>query len=95
MAVVVEPLPNAMFKVELEAKTPGPGPCIQQGQETVRNLPGDRVAVELSLGIFFFFFFFFFFFSFGYVFTGSPQTTWPWPLASSRPAAEPMHWPRC
>jgi translation initiation factor IF-1 len=50
MATVVEPLPNAMFKVELEdgkhqvlAHVSG-----KMRKNFIRILPGDRVAVELS-----------------------------------------------
>jgi translation initiation factor IF-1 len=50
MAVVVEPLPNAMFRVELEnnkhqvlAHISG-----KMRKNFIRILPGDRVAVELS-----------------------------------------------
>ncbi len=50
MAVVIEPLPNAMFKVELEttkhhvlAHVSG-----KMRKNFIRILPGDRVAVELS-----------------------------------------------
>lgn len=48
-AVVVEPLPNAMFKVELEnghqvlAHVSG-----KMRKHFIRILPGDRVRVELS-----------------------------------------------
>jgi translation initiation factor IF-1 len=48
-AVVVEPLPNAMFKVELEnghkvlAHISG-----KMRKHFIRILPGDRVRVELS-----------------------------------------------
>jgi translation initiation factor IF-1 len=50
MATVVEPLPNAMFRVELEnnkhqvlAHISG-----KMRKNFIRILPGDRVAVELS-----------------------------------------------
>ena len=50
MATVIEPLPNAMFKVELEdgkhqvlAHVSG-----KMRKNFIRILPGDRVAVELS-----------------------------------------------
>jgi translation initiation factor IF-1 len=49
MAVVIEPLPNAMFKVKLEnnhevlAHVSG-----KMRKNFIRILPGDRVAVELS-----------------------------------------------
>jgi len=49
MAVVVEPLPNAMFRVELEnghkvlAHISG-----KMRMHYIRILPGDRVRVELS-----------------------------------------------
>ena len=50
MATVVETLPNAMFKVKLEtnhevlAHVSG-----RMRKNFIRILPGDRVAVELSL----------------------------------------------
>ena len=49
MATVIEPLPNAMFRVELENKhqvlahIPG-----KMRKNFIRILAGDRVAVELS-----------------------------------------------
>jgi translation initiation factor IF-1 len=49
MAVVVEPLPNAMFKVELEN-----GQAIlayvsgKMRMHFIKILPGDKVTVELS-----------------------------------------------
>jgi len=50
MATVVEPLPNAMFRVELEknkhqvlAHVSG-----RMRKNFIRILPGDKVAVELS-----------------------------------------------
>ena len=49
MATVLEPLPNAMFKVELENKHAVL--CHISGKmrkNFIRILPGDRVAVELS-----------------------------------------------
>ena len=51
MAVVIEPLPNAMFRVELVNK---PGHQIlahvsgRMRKNFIRILPGDKVAVELS-----------------------------------------------
>jgi len=49
MATVVEPLPNAMFRVELENKhqvlAHVAGRIRKNG---IRALPGDKVAVELS-----------------------------------------------
>jgi translation initiation factor IF-1 len=42
MATVLEPLPNAMFKVEL-AHVSG-----KMRKNFIRILPGDKVAVELS-----------------------------------------------
>ena len=49
MATVLEPLPNAMFKVELENK----GIALvhvsgKMRKNFIRILPGDKVAVELS-----------------------------------------------
>ena len=44
MATVVEPLPNAMFRVELENKHQ----VLAHISGKMRILPGDRVAVELS-----------------------------------------------
>jgi translation initiation factor IF-1 len=50
MATVIEPLPNAMFRVELEngkhqvlAHVSG-----RMRKNFIRILPGDKVAVELS-----------------------------------------------
>ena len=49
MAMVIEPLPNAMFRVKLEndhevlAHVSG-----KMRKNLIRILPGDRVAVELS-----------------------------------------------
>jgi len=49
MAIVIEPLPNAMFRVELEnghrvlAHVSG-----KMRMNFIRILPGDRVKVELS-----------------------------------------------
>jgi len=50
---VIEPLPNAMFKVELDNEN-GPGHQIlahisgKMRMHYIRILPGDRVKVELS-----------------------------------------------
>ena len=33
MATVIEPLPNAMFRVELEKQAPGAGACFRQDEE--------------------------------------------------------------
>jgi translation initiation factor IF-1 len=46
MAVVVETLPNALFKVELENKHQVLAHV--SGKNFIRILPGDRVAIELS-----------------------------------------------
>ena len=49
MAMVVEPLPNAMFKVELENKHQVLAHVSGKMRKNfIRILPGDRVAVELS-----------------------------------------------
>ena len=49
MAVVVEPLPNAMFRVELENKHQVLGHVSGKMRKNfIRILPGDKVAVELS-----------------------------------------------
>ena len=49
MAVVVETLPNAMFKVELENKHQVLAHVSGRMRKNfIRILPGDRVAVELS-----------------------------------------------
>jgi translation initiation factor IF-1 len=49
MAVVVEPLPNAMFKVELENKHQVLAHVSGKMRKNfIRILPGDKVAVELS-----------------------------------------------
>lgn len=49
MAIVVEPLPNAMFKVELENKHQVLAHVSGKMRKNfIRILPGDRVAVELS-----------------------------------------------
>ena len=49
MAVVVEPLPNAMFRVELENKHQVLAHVSGKMRKNfIRILPGDRVAVELS-----------------------------------------------
>lgn len=49
MAVVIEPLPNAMFKVELENKHQVLAHVSGKMRKNfIRILPGDRVAVELS-----------------------------------------------
>ena len=49
MAVVVETLPNALFKVELENKHQALAHVSGRMRKNfIRILPGDRVAVELS-----------------------------------------------
>jgi translation initiation factor IF-1 len=49
MAVVVETLPNAMFKVELENKHQALAHVSGRMRKNfIRILPGDRVAIELS-----------------------------------------------
>ena len=49
MATVVEPLPNAMFRVELENKHQVLAYISGKMRKNfIRILPGDRVAVELS-----------------------------------------------
>jgi len=49
MATVVEPLPNAMFKVELENKHQVLAHVSGKMRKNfIRILPGDKVAVELS-----------------------------------------------
>jgi len=49
MATVVEPLPNAMFRVELENKHQVLAHISGKMRKNfIRILPGDRVAVELS-----------------------------------------------
>src|SRR5213593_3242063 len=49
MAVVVEPLPNAMFRVELENKHQVLAHVSAKMRKNfIRILPGDKVAVELS-----------------------------------------------
>jgi translation initiation factor IF-1 len=49
MAVVIEPLPNAMFRVELENKHRVLAHVSGKMRKNfIRILPGDRVAVELS-----------------------------------------------
>ncbi len=51
MAVVVETLPNAMFKVKLENEHQHQVLAHVSGRmrkNFIRILPGDRVAVELS-----------------------------------------------
>jgi translation initiation factor IF-1 len=51
MAVVVETLPNAMFKVELENKHQALAHVSGRMRKNfIRILPGDRVAIELSRG---------------------------------------------
>ncbi len=48
MAVVIEPLPNAMFKVELENKHQVLAHVSGKMRKNfIRILPGDKVAVEL------------------------------------------------
>lgn len=49
MGVVLEPLPNGMFKVELESKHQVLAHISGKIRKNyIRILPGDRVAVELS-----------------------------------------------
>ena len=49
MAVVLEPLPNAMFRVELENKHQVLAHVSGRMRKNfIKILPGDRVAVELS-----------------------------------------------
>ena len=49
MATVVEPLPNAMFKVELENKHQVLAHISGNMRKNfIRILPGDKVLVELS-----------------------------------------------
>jgi translation initiation factor IF-1 len=49
MAVVIETLPNAMFKVELENKHQALAHVSGRMRKNfIRILPGDRVAIELS-----------------------------------------------
>jgi translation initiation factor IF-1 len=49
MATVVEPLPNAMFKVELENKHQVLAHISGKMRKNfIRILPGDKVLVELS-----------------------------------------------
>jgi len=49
MAVVVETLPNAVFKVELENKHQALAHVSGRMRKNfIRILPGDRVAIELS-----------------------------------------------
>ena len=49
MATVVEPLPNAMFKVELENKHQVLAHISgKMRMHFIRILPGDKVKVELS-----------------------------------------------
>jgi translation initiation factor IF-1 len=49
MATVVEPLPNAMFRVELESKHQVLAHVSGKMRKNfIRILPGDKVAVELS-----------------------------------------------
>lgn len=49
MARVIEPLPNAMFRVELENKHQVLAHISGKMRKNfIRILPGDRVAVELS-----------------------------------------------
>lgn len=49
MATVIEPLPNAMFRVELENKHQVLAHVSGRMRKNfIRILPGDRVAVELS-----------------------------------------------
>jgi translation initiation factor IF-1 len=49
MATVIEPLPNAMFKVELENKHQVLAHVSGRMRKNfIKILPGDKVAVELS-----------------------------------------------
>jgi translation initiation factor IF-1 len=49
MATVIEPLPNAMFRVELENKHRVLAHISGKMRKNfIRILPGDRVSVELS-----------------------------------------------
>jgi translation initiation factor IF-1 len=51
MAVVIEPLPNAMFRVQLDTADKHEVLAHVSGKmrkNFIRILPGDRVAVELS-----------------------------------------------
>jgi translation initiation factor IF-1 len=49
MATVIEPLPNAMFRVQLENKHQVLAHISGKMRKNfIRILPGDRVAVELS-----------------------------------------------
>jgi len=49
MATVIEPLPNAMFRVELENKHQVLAHISGRMRKNfIRILPGDKVAVELS-----------------------------------------------
>ena len=49
MATVIEPLPNAMFRVELENKHQVLAHVSGKMRKNfIRILPGDKVAVELS-----------------------------------------------
>jgi translation initiation factor IF-1 len=49
MATVIEPLPNAMFRVELENKHKVLAHISGKMRKNfIRSLPGDKVAVELS-----------------------------------------------
>jgi len=49
MAVVIEPLPNAMFRVQLENKHQVLAHISGKMRKNfIRILPGDKVAVELS-----------------------------------------------
>ena len=50
IATVVEPLPNAMFKVELENKDQVLAHVSGKMRKNfIRILPGDKVAVELKV----------------------------------------------
>ena len=49
MAVVIEPLPNAMFRVELENKHPVLAHVSGKMRKNfIRILPGDKVTVQLT-----------------------------------------------
>ena len=46
---VIEPLPNAMFRVKLDNEHVVPGAYLRKMRKYyIRILPGDRVTVELS-----------------------------------------------
>ena len=49
-ATVIEPLPNSMFRVELDNHHQVLARVSRKMRHFIRILPGDRVLVELSLG---------------------------------------------